>query len=72
MKACMFVATPAGSDKARTRKIYLKEGRRLVGVVFEPDGKGLGYKYKRLGRDHASSRTYRTVKQAKEGLGSIL
>ena len=72
MKACMFVASPAGSDKARTRKIYLKEGRRLVGVVFEPDGKGLGYKYKKLGRDHASSKTFSTIKQAKEALGGIL
>ena len=69
MKACMFVASPAGGDKARTRKIYLKEGRRLVGHIFEPDGRGLGYKYKRLGRKHASSKTFSTIKQAKEGSG---
>lgn len=72
MKACMFVAGPAGHDKSRTRSVYLKDGRRLVGIIFEPDGKGLGYKFKKSGRDHASSVVYKTVKQAKEGLGSIL
>lgn len=72
MKACMFVAGPAGNDKARTRNIYLKDGRRLVGIIFEPDGKGLGYKFKKLNRDHASSVVYKTIRQAKEGLGSVL
>jgi hypothetical protein len=68
----MFVAGPHKGDKARTRPVYLKDSRRIVGHIFEPDGKGLGYKYKRLNRDHSSSKSYKTIKQAKEGLGGIL
>jgi hypothetical protein len=68
----MFVASPPAKDAARTRKVYLKEGRRLVGHIFLPDGQGAGYKYRKLGRTHASSVRFPTIKAAKEGLGSQL
>lgn len=68
----MFVASPHKGDAARTRKIFLKDGRKLVGYVFEPYGKGAGYKYKKLGRTHASVKCFSTIRLAKEGLASIL
>jgi hypothetical protein len=73
MKACMFVASPPKKgDKAKTRKVFLKEGRRLVGYIFLPDGPGNGYRFQLLGRTHASSMRYRTVKLAKDGMGAVL
>jgi hypothetical protein len=72
VKACMFVAGPHKGDSARTRPVYLKDGRKLLGYIFEPYGKGAGYKYKKLGRNHASVKCFSTIRLAKEGLGSIL
>lgn len=72
MKASMFTAGKAASDRARTRNVYLKDGGVLVGRIFEPDGKGAGYKFLKLGRDHPSAKRYRTIRECKEGLGASL
>jgi hypothetical protein len=69
----MFVAGKAKrGDKARTRPVWLKDGRRLIGYIYEPDGVGGGYVYKMLGRTHASAKRYPTIKACKEGLGTQL
>jgi hypothetical protein len=73
VNAFMLVASPAKEgDPSRARKVFLKEGRRLVGEIFLPDGMGCGYRFRRLGRAHASSMRYPTIKAAKEGLAKIL
>lgn len=68
----MLVASPPKGDSARTRRIFLKDGRKLVGYIFLPDGKGAGYKFRLPNRTHASSKRYRTIKEAKEGLCGVL
>lgn len=72
MNRFQFVAGPHVGDKARTRPIYLKDGRRLLGHVFLPDGPGLGYKFRLLGRTHASKLRYRTITLACLAMGEIL
>lgn len=56
----------------RYRKTYLKEGRRFVGWICEPSGKGAGYKYQLIGRRFASSKSYATLKEAKQALAEEL
>ena len=68
----MFTAGKAASDHARTRNVWLKDGGRKVAIIFEPDGKGLGYKFKFSNRTHASAKRYRTIREAKNALGLLL
>jgi hypothetical protein len=59
-------------DFKKKRPVYLKDGRRLVGYIFSPDGPKLGYKFRPLGRDHASKDRYRTISEAAIAIGELL
>lgn len=72
MARCMFVVGPAGTDAAKTRNVYLKDGRVLVAHMFQPDGPKCGYKFRIIGRQHASSLYYKTMTKACLSLGAVL
>lgn len=70
MDKFMFVRGKRKSDG--TWPIYLRDGRTLIAFVCLPDGPGCGYKYRFPTRKHWSAKRYRTIEDAKTGIGLVL
>jgi hypothetical protein len=70
----MLIAHKPKGDKSMTRKItLLSKGREvLVGYIFLPDPKVMRYAFKTNWMDHPSTERFKTLREAKDGLGAKL
>lgn len=55
---------PKQSDAALTQKITDPLTRKLIGYVFQPDGKGAGYSWRLPWMKHMSKKRYRYAREA--------
>lgn len=72
MNRYMFVVGKPGSDKAKTRRVYLKDGRKFVGYVFLPDGIAGQYAWRLPWMDHMAKGRHKTIKLACLAMGAKL
>lgn len=70
----MLVARRSGKGVKAQRKVYLlvKGCETFVGYIFEPDGKGAGYRYRLPFPGLLSEETYPSIKAAKSAMGAKL
>jgi hypothetical protein len=70
----MIAKKPQVGDKSMTRKVYMLSRRRevLVGYIFLPDPKVMRYAFKTNWMDHPSTERFKTLREAKDGLGAKL
>ena len=70
----MLVARRSGKGVKAQRKVYiLANGREtFIGYIFEPDGKGAGYRYRLPFPGLLSEETYPSIKAAKNAMGAKL
>ena len=70
----MLIAHKPKGDKSMTRKVsLLVKGREtLVGYIFLPDPKVMSYAFKTNWMDHPSTQRFKTLREAKDGLGAKL
>jgi hypothetical protein len=70
----LFCKKPKRGDRSMTRKVFMliKGIETQVGYIFLPDPKVMRYAFKTNWMDHPSTERFKTLREAKDGLGAKL